>query len=145
MAMQAAGLFREENGTWNGFDAETAGALQDQLAWADPTPATDTGSPTVDYLTATISASSGRAVRIVTHSQSGDFFCIKRSLDAGVTWGSGKSLDEATAACGSKPWTARDIQPMPQVGCPPSADSGYLICRMVQALAINIMKTPEPL
>jgi hypothetical protein len=144
MAINAAGSYREENGTWRGFDAETAGVLQGQLAWADPAPATDSDSPTTDYMTATVSAASKRAVRIITHSQSGDFFCIQRNLDTGVTWGSGKTFDEATVDCGSKPWTTRETKPMPQLDCPSGAD-GYLICRMVQVLAIDIMKTSKPL
>jgi len=145
MAISAAGLYREERGTWKGFDAKTAAAIQDQLTWVDPAPATDNGSPTLHFQTATIATASRPVVRIVTRSQSGDFFCIQRTPDAGVTWGSGRSQSAAAADCGSNPWTAHETQPMPQLDCPSGAEQGYLICRMVQVLAIDIMKTPKPL
>lgn len=142
MAITTAGRYRQENGTWKGFDANTAATLQDQLAWVD------LGNPQGGSSTATLKAEivggSSGAATIVTRSGSGTWFCIRRTVDSGVTWGDGKSVGEAIAGCGSKPWTPREIRPMPQLDCPADEDSGYLICRMVQVLAVNIMKSSNP-
>jgi len=55
--------------------------------------------------------------------------------------GSGLALSSAIADCGVWPWTAELVERPEFPTCTPNTKS-FLICRMVQVLMFNILKSP---
>ncbi|MEA2579220.1 MAG: hypothetical protein QOE83_112 [Actinomycetota bacterium] len=153
-AMSAMDAYAAAHGSYQGFTA-TSGAKSDHsLAWADLLSLhSDTPVPRFTMIV----AAAGSRARIGAESPSGAAFCIGRdSPEAVLTYGTqpgheGKyvrrPLERALAACGESPWTAHLEKAMPIEPLCDGMDgsSGYVICRMVQALAVNIMSTTKPI
>lgn len=121
--------YRDEHGTYKGFDGESS------------LPAA------VDVVSAT-----DRVARVTGVSESGTAFCLERSggrLAFGSGTGDGPadatgSIEQAEASCGSTAWTAAEVRPFPITTMCEGLDAsgGYLICRMVQALMTETMRWP---
>ncbi len=156
-AMTAMDTYRSQHGTYRGFDAATGSVADTSLAWHDwPLKADASGS--VPSFTMSIAWASGRRARVAALSYSGTAFCLERTGTGGLTFGSSvgsaepgagdatNALKQAVARCGSTGWTSAAIRPFPIAtlcdGMAP--DGGYLICRMVQALSVSIMRQTKP-
>ncbi len=156
-AMTAMDAYRSQHGTYRGFDAATGSAADSTLAWHD-WPLTADASGSVPVLTMSIVSASGRRARIAALSASGTAFCLERTGTGRLTLGSSigsegfgagdatKALRQAAAHCDSTPWTPAAIRPFPVASlCDGMAPYGsYLICRMVQALSVRIMRQTKP-
>jgi hypothetical protein len=153
-AMSAMDAYAAAHGSYQGFTADKGAEHDHSLAWADL--AELRADPQVPHLTMIVTTAGSRA-RIGAESLSGAAFCIGRdSPDAVLTYGTepgheGKyvrrPLERALAACGRSPWTAQLEKAMPIGTLCDGMDesSGYVICRMVQVLAVGIMSTTKPL
>lgn len=149
-AMAVIDGFAATNGTYEGFDATTARMLDPSLAWSDGHLASRT-SGTVPALTMSIEEATARSARIAALSDSGTVFCIERIEAGPIRYGSAageavSAFQLAVAHCGSTTWSDA------AVGMPDTASmcdgvdrsSGYLICRMVQALITDTMRRTKP-
>lgn len=162
MALQDMDAYFARNGTYVGFDATYGWATHPELAWQDglvtplvvpegvpravakrqmpkPSPATKTMM---------IVGTSGTTVTLVALSPAGTAFCVRHERGAPATFGQSdrprgnrKALSAAVSSCGSAPWDTEAVGTPPQtLACDPAA-RGYLICRMVQVLIHNILRT----
>ena len=147
--------FAAANGTYRGFDAKAGGAVDPSLAWSDGHLASNDSEP-VRALTMSIESATGGTARIAALSESGTAFCIERTGDGSIRYGSGggepegerhlAAFERAIVLCGSMPWSQAAVR-MPDTtrmcdGLDPSG--GYLICRMVQALIVDTMRRTQP-
>ena len=113
-------------------------------------------SEPVRALTMSIESATGGTARIAALSESGTAFCIERTGDGSIRYGSGggepegerhlAAFERAIGLCGSMPWSQAAVR-MPDTtrmcdGLDPSG--GYLICRMVQALIVDTMRRTQP-
>ncbi|MGZ4147414.1 MAG: hypothetical protein ACXVPL_06880, partial [Actinomycetota bacterium] len=147
MGLAAMDDYRAENGTYRGFDVQTATDLQPALRWVDRSDHTP-GTFGVQVMTA-----SAETARLVSISNSGNAYCIERS-GRGVTYGKAAGdgtrpdralIADAIAGCGSMPWTSSALTPPPwRTMCDGLDDSSYLICRTVQVIEKQTLQNPVP-
>ena len=92
-----------------------------------------------------------RTARIAALSESGTAFCIERTGDGSIRYGSAggegdlSAFERAIVDCGSTPWSDTAVR-MPDTAsmCDGVDTSGYLICRMVQVLITDTMQRSTP-
>ncbi len=147
-AMTAMDSYREEHGTYRGFDAATGAAVDPSLAWSDGL--ATTGSQDEYVGPVGIVVARDREARIAAFSASGAAFCLQRA-EAGLTYGRGlgtgtgdgpgAALKEAIVACGSIPWSADAVRRFPfETMCVDAGSERYLICRVMQAYMTQVMQ-----
>lgn len=149
MAMDAMDRYRAEAGGYRGFDAEAATVIEPRLAWTDRP-----GGAATPLWMWVVTARRDEA-RVAGLSMSGNAFCLQRTPE-GLTTGmaSGglgavtaiRALQLAVSACGERSWTSSAIQ-VPQVETMCNGldrSGGYLICRMVQVLSVDILRQTKP-
>ena len=133
-AISAMEAYRAREGTFRGFDAAAGEALAPDLGWAE----TATGEPLLVRVTRT-TLTTGQVVAL---SGGGNTFCAETS-PSGVTYGAGKGVASARAACTSKALDAAALR-MIDIGslCNDADDSSILLCRSVQRLLRDTLASP---
>lgn len=143
MAMKTMDAWHHEQGTYWGFDAKGAADLQPSLDWTNG--AQTSLEPGV---VAVVSPAPNEAdgyedvATVAVNSASGSSFCVQRTRAGPITYGKGTSMRGAIADCDSAPWSDSLMQRPALPTCVPRT-GGFLICRMVQVLMWNILKTSK--
>jgi type II secretory pathway pseudopilin PulG len=164
MALDDMDAYFARNGTYEGFDSAYGWAAHPELAWQDGlvTPREvpegmpkavakqQTPKPSPPTLTMMILGNSRTTAKIVAMSPAGTAFCVRHERGASPTFGQSdrptgnrKGLSAAVSSCDSAPWDAEALGAPPTLACDPDA-RGYLLCRMVQNLIQNILRTTNP-
>jgi hypothetical protein len=133
-AIRAMEAYRTREGTFRGFDAEAGESLAPELAWADAA----TGEP----LAVRVTRTTATAGQVVALSGSGSAFCAETTA-AGVTYGVGKGVASARAACTSETLDASALRTI-DIGtlCDGVDDGSILLCRSVQRLLRDTLASP---
>lgn len=139
-----------KHGTYQGFDAALGTRIDPSLAWQDglrspsPKPGTPlTGASSPPGLTMALLTASGNQARLASLSNSGTAFCIQRVRPGLPTYGENRAGEVETAIkdCDSTPWTEKAVPSLPRLDC---GNPASIICRMVEVLIHNIMRTTNP-
>lgn len=151
-AVTAMDGYRANRGTYSGFDAAMGEKTDPALAWQDgPLVAAEDGSWLV--LRVSLDAATKSTARVVALSASGNAFCLQRTK-VGLTYGrgvamstewgkeAGHTIRAAISDCGSTPWSAAALRPFPMEGMCGGADDSYIICRAVQSMLVQILRSP---
>jgi hypothetical protein len=151
-AITAMDGYRVDQATYAGFDAATGKKSDPELAWQDGplAPALNGAWPA---LRVSVDTATRDTARVVALSASGNAFCLERTA-AGLTYGRGTTtspepakhasqmIRDAITRCGSTRWSASAVRPFPLNDMCGGRDDGYVICRAVQALLVQIMAHP---
>jgi hypothetical protein len=151
-AIAAMDGYRAAHGTYAGFDATAGNKAVPALAWQNGPlgPAENGATPT---LTVSLDTATHDTARVVALSASGNAFCLERTSE-GLTFGRGvarsieivgkaaPTIRTAIVTCGSTPWTAAAIRSYPMESMCEGADDSYVICRAVQSLLVQILRSP---
>jgi hypothetical protein len=150
IAMDTMSAYGAAHGTFRGFDADTGSAEHHELNWSNLADVT-TVNPAVPLNVIVATATDTRA-RILARSSSGAVFCIGDSSSGIRTYASVPggledpppgALTSALHACGDAQWTAGLTTLMPTAGmCDTVGETSYFVCRMTQALMVDIERTP---
>jgi hypothetical protein len=133
-AISAMEAYRDEQGTFRGFDASAAEMLAPELAWSD--------SPTGDMLVVRIARTTATTGQVVALSGSGSAFCAE-TTPAGVTYGVARRIAPARAACGSESLDAASLRMIDiDTLCDHAEDGAILLCRSVQRLLHETLASP---
>jgi hypothetical protein len=146
LAIEAMDRYRADLGTYRGFDAAAAGVMEPRLAW------TERASVATEPLWMWIATARTDVARVAGLSGSGTAFCIQRSA-GGLTYGESHAtgamkdrLHAAVQTCGTTPWSPTVLRTPPFETMCDGLDptGGYLICRMVQVLSVDILRQTKP-
>lgn len=163
-AMSAMDAYAATHGGYRGFNAAAGVKSDPSLAWANLGDLPRGHS--VPWLTMFV-ATHGTRARIGAVSGSGAAFCIGRAgSHLPLTYGSASAtrgaggwassvpsvhartlLGRALAACGQAPWTSHLVTALPINSLCDGVDEhdgGYIECRMIQALGVQIMSSTKP-
>jgi type II secretory pathway pseudopilin PulG len=137
-ALAAMDSYREDTGSFAGFDADHGSSFSPDLTWrTSGLSASELHPLEVDILSATPTGAALAAV-----SPSGNAFCVRENSNGSPTFGvatpkrhGSQKLTVSTAmgACGSTPWTPEELRPFPiESFCDGVVDDSILMCRAVQ-------------
>lgn len=151
-AMTAMTTYRAEHGTVRGFDGVAGAKADASLVWLPP-PANERQMQAFQASAIAVVPSRLHAPRLIAVSESGRAFCLQRSTDGRLTFGTGDrtrkgsfpaagAWREAMATCGDHAWTSTTLSSPPIDGMCDGLDVGYLLCRSVQALIAEQLQEP---
>jgi hypothetical protein len=144
--LDAALTFRDDRGTFDGFDARAAGILGPALLWDDGLPPEEaTFGP--ELVVRVLDADRDR-VRLLVVGQ-GTSYCLSASSAGDATYGIGTEgrviarARDAVDACADEPWTDDLLRPFPvEELCEDAEDPEIMICRAVQRLLRRTLASP---
>jgi type II secretory pathway pseudopilin PulG len=150
VAMEAMSDYRATHGTFRGFDASAGKAQQDALGWTNLSDVS-AANPAAPLSVIVASATDTRA-RILARSPSGSVFCIGDSAGESRTYAAVSgglegtppgALTSALRGCAGAQWTTGLTTSMPTADmCDAVGETSYFMCRMTQALLIDIERQP---
>jgi hypothetical protein len=143
-ARRSAEAFHEREGTFRGFDAETARALDPVLLWDDGVPAVDTTFGP-EIVVRIVTAAHDRIDLVVVSSAT--TYCLQLGSDHSPTYGTAVvgpprvRVRSALDACRAQSWTSDLLQPFPVEGFCDDAPE-ITLCRGVQRLFRGVLSSP---
>jgi hypothetical protein len=143
-ALVSADAFREQNGTYLGFDASAAEGIDADLVWADGLPGSEvTFGP--ERIVRIASITDRRVVLLIVAEPT--TYCLRSTIGSPPTYGvanEGRPGIRARAAlegCAALRWTDDLLRPFPvETFCDQAAD--ITLCRAVQGYMKKILASP---
>jgi hypothetical protein len=143
--LDAALAYRDDHGSFDGFDARAAGLVGPTLLWDDGLPPEEaTFGP--DLVVRVLEADRDR-LRLLVVGQ-GTAYCLA-AAEGRTTYGAGTEgrvivrARAAIAACGERSWTDELLRPFPVEGlCVGVEDPSIATCRAVQRLLRRTLASP---